>query len=385
MIYNPSKPLTVLRDLIRCASVTPNAGEALDVVETQLTEIGFSCTRLTFEKPGTEPVDNLFARIGRGLPHLCFAGHVDVVPTGDEDKWSSPPFAAEVRDGMIVGRGAEDMKGAIASAICAARQIVEQDKLSNGSLSFLITGDEEGPSVNGTEPVLCWMAEHGHIPDVCIVGEPTCEKMIGDAIKIGRRGSLTGTLSVIGRQGHSAYPKKAANPIPTLINLLGAINHQLDHGSAHFPESHMEITTIDVGNPAHNIIPGQSLAQFNIRFNDQWTAISLEDHLRAQLEAVEIGQNISWHLDISSNAEAFLTEPGSFVQLLTDVISSELGCDAKLTTSGGTSDARFVVQYCPVVEFGLVGRSMHQSDEYIFIEELESLVRIYRSVMERYF
>ena len=385
MTRSEADPVGLLRELIRCPSVAPDAGAALDAVEGHLANAGFTGHRLTFAAPGTQPVDNLFARRGRGAPHLCFACHVDVVPPGDEALWSVPPFAGELRRGRIIGRGAEDMKGAVAAAIAATVGFLAATDRLEGSLSFLVTGDEEGPSVNGTAPVLGWMADNGHTPDHCIVGEPTNRETVGDTIKIGRRGALTGTLTVTGVQGHSAYPERAANPIPAMMRLIEAISPEPDRGNEHFAPSHLEMVSVDVGNPSANVIPSRITARFNARFNDCWTARSLETWLRQRLCEVALDELIGWELTTSSTAEAFIASPGRLVELLQEVITDATGRPALLTTAGGTSDARFIVRHCPVVEFGLVGRSMHQVDEHVPVGELEQLTGIYRAFLERYF
>lgn len=371
--------------LIRKPSVTPDAGLALDLVEGWLAARGFRCERLEFSEPGTVPVDNLFARFGTGAPHLCFAGHLDVVPTGPEDDWSVPPFAGETVEGAIVGRGSEDMKGGVVAFITAAFTYLGENPEFDGSISMLLTGDEEGPGVNGTVKVLEWMAANAQVPDHCLVGEPTGIAQVGDTAKIGRRGSLNGLLSVTGRQGHVAYPDRADNPVPGLLALADALLKPLDDGTAHFEPSRLEITSIDTGNDATNVIPGGISAKFNCRFNEKWTAASLEAELRRRLERAGGTLSVNWQLEAVSNAESFLTEPGAFTELVADAVKQATGLTPALTTGGGTSDARFVTRHCPVVEFGLVGRTMHQVDEKVPVDELEVLVSAYGAILERYF
>jgi succinyl-diaminopimelate desuccinylase len=373
-------PVALTQALVRCPSITPEDAGALDVVEGALVGLGFRCHRLTFEEPGTAPVANLYARLGSARPHIAFAGHTDVVPPGDVAAWRAAPFAAELLDGHVHGRGAVDMKGAIACFIAATARLLAERRPA-GSISCLITGDEEGPAVNGTRRLLGWMQEQGELPDACLVGEPTNPQHLGDVIKIGRRGSMTGHLTVQGRQGHVAYPERADNPIPRLLRMLDALTHEpLDAGSAHFQPSGLEITTIDVGNPASNMIPAAARATFNIRFNDCHAPDALEARLRAQLRRVDDRHD----LVIGTSGEAFVTSPGPLTALLAAVIRDETGRTPELSTSGGTSDARFIKDVCPVVEFGLVGQTMHQVDERVAVADLEALTRVYRTFLERY-
>jgi succinyl-diaminopimelate desuccinylase len=373
-------PLALSQALIRCPSVTPADHGALGVVEHALTALGFRCHRLTFEAPGTAPVANLYARLGSARPNLAFAGHTDVVPPGDPSAWRAPPFAGELIDGFVHGRGAVDMKGAIACFIAAVARLLAEQR-PGGSISCLITGDEEGPAVNGTRKLLAWLKERGVQLDACVVGEPTNPRRLGEMIKIGRRGSLSGWLTVPGTQGHSAYPELADNPIPRLLAMLRALSAEpLDGGSAYFQPSELVITSIDVGNRASNVIPGEARATFNVRFNDRHSAGSLEARLRRQLDAV----GGRYELRIETSGEAFVTEPGPFSELLESLIERELGVTPELSTSGGTSDARFIKDACPVVEFGLVGATIHQVDERVAVADLEGLTRVYRALLASY-
>jgi succinyl-diaminopimelate desuccinylase len=376
----PTDPVALAQALIRCPSITPEDNGALDVVAEALTGLGFTCHRLRFEEPGTAAVDNLYARFGDGEPNLAFAGHTDVVPPGDLGGWRIDPFAGEVQDGVLYGRGAVDMKGAIACFIAAAGRFLKRHRPA-GSISFVITGDEEGPAINGTRKVLAWLAERGEILDACVVGEPTNPTRLGEMIKVGRRGSLTGHLTVLGVQGHAAYPERADNPIPRLLAMLQALSSEpLDGGTEHFQPSELVVTSVDVGNPASNVIPAAARATFNIRFNDRHTASSLEARLRARLDAV----GGTYRLETSAGATPFLTTPGAFTDLLEALIERELGVVPELATSGGTSDARFIKEVCPVVEFGLVGETIHQANERVPIAELEALTRVYQALLESY-
>jgi succinyl-diaminopimelate desuccinylase len=369
-------PVDLAARLIRCPSVTPTDAGALDVLTEELEALEFTCHRLPFGD-GADRVDNLFARRGDGAPHFCFAGHTDVVPVGDEAAWSAGPFSGDVRDGHLWGRGAADMKGAIACFIAAVARVLAE-KAPAGSISLLITGDEEGPAVNGTDRVLEWMAAHGHVPDACLVGEPTNPERLGESIKIGRRGSLTGHLSVRGTQGHVAYPKLADNPVPRLLEMLRALAHEpLDAGSKNFEPSNLEITTVDIGNPAANVIPGAAHAVFNIRFNDLHTSETLSQWIRKELDGVEG----AYDLCIKVSGESFLTPLGPFTEVLARSVESVLGAAPAYSTAGGTSDARFIHKVCPVAEFGLVGQTMHKVDERTAIADLERLTGIYVAVL----
>jgi succinyl-diaminopimelate desuccinylase len=381
------KAFQLAQGLIRCESVTPADAGALDVLIEAVKPARFTVWRLNFKDDGTPPVDNLYARIGDGPPNLCFAGHVDVVPPGDATQWTHPPFAAEVADGRLYGRGASDMKGAIACFVAAALDYAKsRGRELDGSISLLITGDEEGPAVNGTRKVLAWMKEQGERLDHCIVGEPTNATRIGEAIKIGRRGSLNGHLKVTGTQGHVAYPHLANNPVKGLIKVLARIyDSPLDYGSAHFSPSNFEVTSIDVGNPTTNIIPSAAEARFNIRFNDRHEAGALKDLLREHARAALSGSDLSFSLGFEPHAESFLTEPGPLDALMSEAVSEVTGLTPKLSTDGGTSDARFIKDYCPVIEFGLTTASIHKVDENAAITDLEQLTDVYRRFIALYF
>ncbi len=365
-----SDPLPLAQALIRCNSVTPADGGAQDVLAGMLESAGFTVTRLPF---GATP--NLFARAGGGGMHLCFAGHTDVVPPGAAP-WTADPFGAEVRDGVLYGRGACDMKGAIAAFATAARDRVEAG--ATGSISLLITGDEEGPATDGTVRVLDWMAEHGHIPDLCLVGEPTNPLALGEVIKVGRRGSLNATLTVHGVQGHAAYPHRADNPVHRLVRALAALTAApLDAGSEWFEPSSLQVTSIDVGNPATNVIPASAAARLNIRFNDRHTGAALDAWLRAAVAT----HAPRFDLDVAISGEAFLTTPGPLVHRLRDAVAAATGRQPRLDTGGGTSDARFIARHCPVAEFGLVSATMHQVDERVPVAELRHLTEVYRAIL----
>ena len=379
--------LSIAQDLLRCPSVTPADAGALDVLETLLKGAGFTVHRVTFSEPGTADIDNLYARIGDGAPHLCFAGHTDVVPPGEASAWTHGAFAGDVADGLLYGRGAVDMKGGIACAVAATLDYLAAiGGKPKGSISFLITGDEEDVAVNGTVKLLQWAAERGEQLDHCIVGEPSNVEAIGDTIKIGRRGSQSGVLIVDGTQGHVAYPHRAANPVPDIARLITALNDEpLDAGSAQFQPSNLEFTSVDVGNTATNVIPAQARAKFNIRFNDHHTQETLKTLVEQRLAAAcgnRIRARIEW---LPSNADVFVTKPGTFTDLVGAAIAEVTGRTPDLNTGGGTSDARFIAKYCPVVEFGLVGQTMHQIDERTPVSDLDKLTAIYRGVLERYF
>jgi succinyl-diaminopimelate desuccinylase len=379
-------PVAIARDLLRCRSVTPAEGGALTFLEKTLKAADFTVQRVTFSQPGTDDVENLYARIGTSAPNLLFAGHTDVVPPGDETAWTHPPFAAKGDGTDLYGRGAVDMKGGIACALAAVLDHLDGHKLPKGSISFLITGDEEGIAVNGTPKLLKWVAEQGEKFDHCILGEPSNREMLGDTIKIGRRGSLNGHLIVRGRQGHVAYPERAENPIRGLVTLVAALQAEpLDAGSDHFPPSHLEFTSVDVGNKTVNLIPGEARARFNIRFNDQHTLDSLQALIQRRAEKAS-GGDIRFAFEWEpSNAGVFVTRPGPFTDLVAGAVGEVTGRKPQLSTTGGTSDARFITQYCPVVEFGLVGQTMHQVDERVPIADLRALTTIYHKIIDRYF
>ena len=378
-------PVDLLCDLIRCPSVTPAEGGALTLLAGILEQAGFRVDRPVFSEPGTPDVQNLYARIGTGKPCLVFAGHTDVVPPGDAVAWTHPPFAGEIADGRIYGRGACDMKGGVAASVAAVLTHIERHGVPSGSIVFLITGDEEGPAVNGTPKLLEWAQARGEVFDHCLLGEPTNPDALGDMIKIGRRGSLSGTLTVHGTQGHVAYPRRAENPIPRLLTLMQALlGRPLDAGTAHFDPSNLEFTSVDVGNPSTNVIPAEAAARFNIRFNDLWTPDALEAELSERIRTAGLGTRATFEF-LPCNALAFITEPGPFTALAAQAVAAETGRDPQLSTTGGTSDARFIVASCPVVEFGLVGRSMHAVDEHTTIADVEALSRIYGRVIVDYF
>ncbi|GLR89106.1 succinyl-diaminopimelate desuccinylase [Bradyrhizobium iriomotense] len=387
--------VSITRDLVRCPSVTPADAGALGVLEDLLKAAGFTTHRVTFSEAGTADVDNLYARIGSEGPHITFAGHTDVVPPGDESAWSVGAFSGEVRDGVLHGRGAVDMKGGIACSVAAVLEHLaanggkpraDGQESGSGSISFLITGDEEDVSINGTIKLLKWCAERGEKFDHCVLGEPSNVETLGDTIKIGRRGSQSGTLHVEGRQGHVAYPHRASNPVPDISRLIVAISDEpLDHGSAQFQASNLEFTSVDVGNTAYNVIPGQARAKFNIRYNDNHTQASLRELVETRLTKAcgnRIRAHIVWE---PSNSNVFVTKPGPFTDLAVSAIEEVTGRKPELSTSGGTSDARFISSYCPVIEFGLVGQTMHQVDERVPVADLEKLTKVYRGILARYF
>ncbi|MEA2893602.1 MAG: succinyl-diaminopimelate desuccinylase [Bradyrhizobium sp.] len=387
----PADTLSIARELLRCPSVTPADAGALGVLENILKGAGFDVHRVTFSEPGAADIDNLYARIGNGAPHLTFAGHTDVVPPGDESAWTHGAFSGDVKDGFLYGRGAVDMKGGIACSVAAVLDYLaanggQPQEKGKGSISFLITGDEEDIAVNGTVKLLQWAAARGEKFDHCVLGEPSNVEELGDCIKVGRRGSLSGTLYVDGIQGHVAYPHRASNPVPDIAALIVALTSEpLDHGSAHFQASNLEFTSVDVGNTAGNVIPGQARAKFNIRFNDHHSRESLRALIETRMTKAagnRIKARIAWE---PSNADVFVTKPGAFTDLVVAAIEQVTGRKPDLNTGGGTSDARFITHYCPVIEFGLVGQTMHQVDERTPISDLEKLTKIYRGVLDRYF
>ena len=378
-------PVEIAQALIRCSSITPDEGGALGLVQSLLEPAGFEVHRMTFSEPGTPDVENLYARIGTHEPNLCFAGHTDVVPVGDEAAWTYPPFAGEIDDGVLHGRGAVDMKGGIACFIAAALDHLAANggQPRRGSISLLLTGDEEGPSINGTAKVLDWLAERGERLDACIVGEPTNPQALGDEVKIGRRGSLNVKLIVSGRQGHAAYPHLADNPVPRLAAMVQMLSrHELDAGTEHFAASNIEVCVIGCSSTATNVIPAEATAQFNIRYNDRWSRPTIEAHIKDICEAFaeELGARIS--LSFSGTGDVFVTKPGRFVDLVAGAVETVTGRKPALTTSGGTSDARFIQAHCPVVEFGLVNRTIHAIDEQCDVADLMALKDIYRRVLD---
>ncbi len=373
-------PIKLAQALIQRPSVTPADEGALDVLTAALTPLGFECTRLKFGD-----VENLFARYGSGAPHFCFAGHTDVVPAGDPETWSSPPFDAALKDQALWGRGAADMKGAIAAFTSAAARVVQSGSVS-GSLSFLITGDEEGPAINGTKKVLEWLSEKEIKIDHCLVGEPSNPDAIGDMIKVGRRGSINCWLTVSGKQGHVAYPHRANNPIPALLRkLLHLSETALDKGYERFQPSSLQVTDIHIGNPAHNVIPEKASARFNIRFNPNWTGQSIEAWLRDQLDTLASTLGADYEMKAIVSGEAFLTTDTKFIGLIADCVEQKSGRRPEFSTTGGTSDARFIKDHAPVAEFGLVGATMHQTDEHVAIADVTLLTDIYTDILTRYY
>lgn len=382
-----SDALSIARDLLRCPSVTPADAGALGVLEKVLKSAGFDVHRVTFTEPGSDDIDNLYARIGTDGPHITFAGHTDVVPAGDDKAWSHGAFAGDVQGDILYGRGAVDMKGAIACSVAAVLDYLKANGgKPKGSVSFLITGDEEGVAVNGTVKLLDWAAKRGEKFDHCVLGEPSNVNIMGDCIKVGRRGSLSGTVIVEGTQGHVAYPDRAANPTTAIATIITALKTEpLDQGTDHFPPSNLEFVSVDVGNPAWNVIPAQAHARFNIRHNDCHTQNSLRALIEERVAKATpsgVRARLTWE---PSNADAFLTAPGPFTELVSASIEEVTHRKPKLDTGGGTSDARFITDYCPVLEFGLVGQTMHQIDERTPVADLETLTKIYRGVLDRYF
>ena len=380
----PLDPVQFAADLIRCPSVTPADAGALDVLERALTDLGFACTRLPFEEDGTDRVDNLYARLGNEGPHICFAGHTDVVPVGAEADWQVDPFAGEIREQCLWGRGAADMKGAIAAFVAAIAAHLNVHGRPQGSISLLITGDEEGPSINGTRKMLGWLKEKGEIIDDCVVGEPTNPDALGDMIKIGRRGSVNGIVTVSGTQGHVAYPHLADNPVPQLAAMMTALSQAvLDEGTEHFQPSNLEVTSFDVGNATTNVIPAEATARFNIRYNDTWTAETVSAWIKEQLDAAQ--GSAGYNLQLSHTGDCFLTEPNDFVETLSAAVEEVTGRAPVLSTSGGTSDARFIKDVTRVVEFGLVGKTMHKVDERVPVDDIRQLATIYEKLLGGYF
>ena len=378
-------PVQLLSDLIRCPSVTPEAAGVFDVLEAALTPLGFACTRLRFEGDGSYPVDNLFATRGSGGRHLLFCGHTDVVPPGDEAAWTHPPFAAEVVDGRIFGRGTADMKSGVAAFVAAVARAVADGSADRGTLSLAITNDEEADSINGTEKLMAWAAAQGQRFDFSIVGEPSSAVRLGDSIKIGRRGSLSGRITVTGVQGHVAYPEKAKNPLPVLAAVVTALSGRLDEGTAHFPPTNLEFTSLDVGNDTTNVIPARAAGRFNVRFNDGWTPESLEAAIRERLAGIDAaGCTIAFET-AGRPSRSFLSEPGGAVEMLCRTIERMTGQRPELSTAGGTSDARFLAQYCPVVECGLPGPTMHKVDEHVSVADVEGLAALYAAFIADYF
>ncbi len=382
-VIDTINPIELSQRLIRCPSVTPDEGGALDELQNVLEELGFRCQRLLFSESGTPDVDNLYARLGDRGPNFCFAGHSDVVPPGDRDEWGEDPFSGVVIDGKLFGRGSADMKSAIASFISAVQRYKSNvGEEIPGSISLLITGDEEGPAINGTIKVLDWMSKNNELIDACIVGEPTNPDHLGQMIKIGRRGSFTGWLTVTGVQGHTAYPHLAENPLSKLVKMLEPLaEEQLDQGTEYFPPTTVAISSIDTGNSATNVIPQKVTASFNIRFNDSRTAEDIEEWLRGHFDSV----GGSYQLETACSSNAFITEPGALSEDLISAIKDVVGSSPEMSTTGGTSDARFIRKYCPVVEFGIVGKTMHKINEHVEIKDVELLTDIYTELLDRFF
>ena len=380
-------PLNLSQALIKCPSVTPDSGEALDVLQDILSEMGFRCEQVNFSAADTPDVNNLYAKFGHSSPNFCFAGHTDVVPVGDLEAWTVDPFGAEIKKGMLCGRGASDMKTAIACFVAAVSRFIDtRDNNFKGSISLLITGDEEGPAINGTKKLLEWITEEGDVLDACLVGEPTNPNELGDMIKIGRRGSLNGYLTVSGTQGHTAYPHLADNPIHLIVKMLETItSKELDQGTDHFQASTIQVSTIDVDNPATNVIPAKARATFNVRFNDLHKATDIERWLREQFDMVTNQTDSSYDLITKVSGEAFLSPPGQLSAVLSGAVTEVTGHTPVLSTSGGTSDARFIKDYCPVAEFGMVGATMHKIDESVKLVDLEALTAIYTTTLKNYF
>jgi succinyl-diaminopimelate desuccinylase len=381
-----TNPINLTQALIRCPSVTPAEGGALTLLEQLLQPLGFATERMPFSEPGTPDVNNLYARLGKQGPNLCFAGHTDVVPLGDEKAWKRPPFGAEIHGDFLYGRGAVDMKGAIACFIAAVARHKAAGGAISGSISLLITGDEEGPSINGTSKMLETLAARGEKLDACVVGEPSNPNALGDEIKIGRRGSLNGELVVYGKQGHAAYPHKAENPVPKLARLIDRLSsNPLDHGTPDFEPSSLQVTVISAPNIATNVIPSEARAKFNIRYNDQWRRPALEEWVRLQLDAGAERVAARYDVTFSGTGDVFLTKPGPLVQTMRDAVHAVTGRTPELTTGGGTSDARFIQAFCPVIEFGLVNKTIHQIDEHVAVADLEQLTQIYQRFIAKFF
>ncbi len=376
-------PVEFSQDLIRCPSVTPIDAGALDVLQAKLEGLGFVCHRLPYSEIGTPDVDNLYARLGTSGPNFCFAGHTDVVPIGDRKDWSVDPFAAEIKEGHLFGRGACDMKCAVACFAAAASRVVDRFGTDfNGSISFLITGDEEGPAINGTRKMLGWLREHGEIIDHCLVGEPTSVERVGDMAKIGRRGSMNATITVHGTQGHVAYPHLADNPVPRLLKFLSDIDGLvLDEGNDFFQASNLEITNIEIGNDATNIIPAKAMGRINIRFNDQHTGASLSELLETHRSDIAGDHDMT----ISISGESFLTPPGKLSELISSSIKTVTGIETDLSTTGGTSDARFIKDICAVSEFGMRNATAHKVDENVSLDDIATLADIYEHIIVGYF
>ncbi len=387
MTLDPKDPITLTQALIQCPSVTPDEAGGLDLLQSVLEPIGFRCQRQRFSGSDSYNVDNLYARFGTAGPNLCFAGHTDVVPPGDEAQWRYPPFSAEIIDDVLYGRGAVDMKGGVAAFVAAAAKFVaDRNDEFPGSISLLITGDEEGDAVNGTAKVLDWLTAQGETLDGCIVGEPSNPHALGDEIKIGRRGSLTGEITVRGKQGHAAYPQKADNPVPKLARIIDQLSlTPLDKGTEFFQPSNCQVTIISVPNTASNVIPAHAKAVFNIRYNDLWSRERLEEFVRETCEKAAAEIDAKFEIVFAGSGGVFLTQPGPLVETMVEAVRSVTGRTPELTTSGGTSDARFIKDHCPVIEFGLVNETIHKVNEHVPVADLKTLTEIYRSFLDQYF
>ena len=375
-------PVLLTQESVRCKSITPADDGALQHMAEPLSAMGFDIHRLRFEEEGEDPINNIFARRGTTGRHLCYMGHTDVVPPGRESDWVHPPFAAEIDNGILYGRGVADMKGGNCAFVAAVSRFLNDHPDFNESISILITGDEEAKAVNGTVKVVQWMRNNGQTPDVALVGEPSNTHHMGEKIRVGRRGSLSGKIMVKGVQGHSAYPERADNPVPHLIRLLSRlIDEKLDEGTADFPPSHIVISSVDVGNTASNVIPARAEALFNIRFNNKWTAETLEAHLRSILDAI----NPDYELSVWSNASSFVTVNHPWRDIVMNAVEKISGKKPQGDTGGGTSDARFIVQDCPVVEYGLLNTTIHKVDEHASVADIETLTATYTEILRSYF
>lgn len=388
MTIDPADTVGLTQALIRCESVTPNEGGALTLLQNILEPAGFTCHRLLFTEPGTPDVDNLYARLGTGRPHLSFAGHTDVVPVGDESAWTVPPFSGDIRDGFLYGRGAVDMKGCIAACVAATLRHLKRNggTLPAGSISFLITGDEEGPSINGTIKMLQWLKDREEAIDACLVAEPSNPRALGDEIKIGRRGSLNADILVKGKQGHSAYPQLADNPVPKLARIIDRLcSAKLDGGTENFQPSNLQVTVISVPNTASNVIPAHARATLNVRYNDLWSRPKMESWINDTIAKAAAELGAVYEVSFSGTGDVFLTKPGTLVETLKSAVQAVTGRTPALTTGGGTSDARFIKDLCPVVEFGLVNATIHQIDERTSVADLEDLTAIYERFLANFF
>ena len=378
-------PVKLTQSLISCPSVTPTDAGVLQTLQDQLEKIGFRCTRMPFTEAGTEPVDNLFASYGEGSPHLCFGGHTDVVPVGNSASWTNDPFDAVIKDGNLYGRGTADMKSAIAAFTAAANNFINASEFK-GTLSLLITNDEEGPAINGTQKVLEAITKDGEKIDACIVGEPTCPTQLGDMIKIGRRGSLTTNVTIAGIQGHVAYPQWTLNPIDALTKVLSKIvDLKLDEGTNDFPPSNIEIVKIDADNTADNVVPQSATAQINIRYNILQTEDGLMKLLQEMTDQELTGTKYTSNIEFRNSAQPFLTKESDFTKKIKEAVDAVTGLDSEFSTTGGTSDARFFKDYCEVAEFGLVGSTAHQVDEHVAVKDIENLAKIYEEIIKKYF